>query len=45
MRMALEVAALFFAAVVLGALVVVCARMGMEMGMGRRVVDYVGGGH
>ena len=39
MRMAMEVAALFLAAVVLGALVVVCARMG------RGVMDHVGGGH
>jgi len=41
--MAVEITALFLAAVVLGVLVVVCARMGMEMGRG--VVDRVGGGH
>jgi hypothetical protein len=37
-RMAMEVAALFLAALVLGSLVVVCARMG------RGVMDHVGGG-
>jgi len=39
MRMAVEVAALFLAAVVLGSMVVVCSRMG------RGVMDHVGGGH
>jgi len=39
-RLAVEVLGLFLAAVVLGGLVVVCVR-----GMGRDVVDRVGGGH